>query len=167
MKAADFNPSALETLRSRIQSADVLAAFERLVAYGIECPHLRCGPGGKTQVRDFRYTSISPRGWPFAFTVSRAHLLFHIRPLGVRTLHLTRTVLSRRIEVVRKRSESELQVVIRNRREADALVEHLLSRWPGNPASTESQALADARNGYGPFRAGVEQIDGACRVTGV
>ncbi|HMA10373.1 MAG TPA: HNH endonuclease, partial [Steroidobacteraceae bacterium] len=112
-------------------------------------------------------TSAEPDGWPFAFTVSGAHLLFCIRPLGVRTLHLTRTSLARHIGTVRKRADTGLQVTVRNRREADALVEQVLSRWPAGKSPDEDRALVEARNGLGQFRSSVERVEGACRVTGV
>jgi hypothetical protein len=167
MKAADFNQPALDDLRGRVQAPEVLEAFDRLVEYGLESQSLHCAPGGQGRMRDFRYTSVDPRGWPFAFTVSRAHLLFNIRPLGVRTLRLTKTLLARRIEVVRKRADEGLQIVVRDRREADAVVEQLLSRWPeGKPLETGG-AQEGARSGLGPFRVNVEQVEGACRVTGV
>jgi hypothetical protein len=167
MKSAEFSQPALESLRERIQSADVQKAFDRLVEHGMESRTLACAPGGHGRVRDFRYTSVDPRGWPFAFTVSRAHILFQVRPLGVRTLRLSKTLLARHIEVVRKRADAELQIVVRNRPEADAVVEHLLSRWPPSRTAAEEGALADARHGLGVFRANVEQVEGMCRATGV
>jgi hypothetical protein len=167
MKSAEFSQSALETLRGRIQLAAVQEAFDRLVQYGMESRSLDCAPGGRGKDRDFRYTSADPRGWPFAFTVSRAHLLFHVRPIGVRTLRLTKTLLARRIKVVRKRADAQLQIVVRNRIEANVVVEQLLSRWPARGNSGEAAALADARSGLGSYRANVEQIEGACRATGV
>ena len=167
MKAAEFSQSALEALRGSIQLAAVQEAFDRLVQHGVQSRSLDCAPGGHGKARDFRFTSVDPRGWPFAVTVSRAHLLFHVRPIAVRTLRLTKTSLARRIEVVRKRADSQLQIVVRNRKEADVVVDQLLSRWPARKDSAEEAELADARNGLGPFRAAVEQIEGACRVTGV
>lgn len=167
MKAAGFSQTELDVLRSRIQSADGLAAFDRLVDWGVASTSLECTPGNPSRGRDFRFVSIDPRGRPFVFTVSRAHVLFSVRPLGVRTLHLTKALLARRIEVVRQRAAGELQIVVRNRREADAVVEQLLSRWPAPAAPRDTGALADARNGLGLFRAGVEQVEGACRATGV
>lgn len=167
MKAGHFDPSALETLRARIQSPAGLEAFDRLVEYGTQSPTLQCAPGGRGRVHDFRYTSLDPRGWPFAFTVSRAHLLFQVRPLGVRALRLTRTQLARRIEVVRKGTDSQFQIVVRNRREADAVVDLLLSRWPAKHASEPDPALAQAGEYQRRFRSAVEEIEGACRVTGV
>jgi hypothetical protein len=167
MKAAEFSDSALATLRGRIHLAEVLEAFDRLVQYGVDSRPLNCAPGGRARGLDFRYTSTDPRGWPFALTVSRAHLLFHVRPLAMRTLRLTKTLLARRIAVVRKRADEQLQIVVRNRAEADVVVGQLLSRWPERRVPGEETALADARSGLGPFRANVEQVEGACRATGV
>lgn len=167
MKADNFSQSALDALRGRVQSAEVLEAFDRLVQYGVECQTLNCAPGGHGRGLDFRYTSVDPRGRPFAFAASRAHLLFHVRPLGVRTLRLTKTLLARRIEVVRKRADAQLQIVVRNRNEADVVVDQLLSRWPAGKPTAEDGALAVARNGLGPYRVNVEQVEGACRATGV
>jgi len=167
MKTAEFSQSALEELRGRIQSADALEAFDRLVQFGIDSPSLGCAPGGSGKSRDFRYTSVDPRAWPFAFTASRAHLLFHVRPPGVRTLHLTKTQLARRIEVVRKRTDAALQILVRNRAEADVVIDQLLSKWPAPKVPREDAALCDARDGLGSFRTDVEQLEGACRVTGV
>jgi hypothetical protein len=166
MKADDFSPTALADLRARIQSTNGLEAFDRLVQYAIDSQILHCAPGTQARVRDFRYTSVNPRGWPFSFTVSRAHVLFSIRPLGVRTLRLTKTVLSRRIEVVRPRGGGGLQIVVRNRQEADAVVEQVLSRWPAGAASGDSAAV-QLRSEMAEFRVNVEQIEGICRVTGV
>jgi hypothetical protein len=158
MKAADFSQVTLDALRVRIQSQAVVEAFDRLVEYGLECHTLECAPGSRGKVLDFRYISVDPRGWPFAFTVSRAHLLFYIRPLGLRTLRLTKTLLARRLEVVRKRADADIQIVIRSRQEADAVVAHLLSRWPAVRSSIDNGSQ---------FRESVERIEGACRVTGV
>lgn len=167
MKAGHFDPSALETLRARIQSPEGLEAFDRLVEYGAQSPTLQCAPGGRSKVQDFRYTSMSPRGWPFAFTVSRAHLLFQVRPLGVRTLRLTKTQLARRIEVVRKGTDSQFQILVRNRREADAVVDLLLSRWPARHPTEPDRAPGDPAEYLRRFRSAVEQIEGACRISGV
>jgi hypothetical protein len=167
MKAGHFDPSALETLRARIQSTEGLEAFDRLVEYGAQCPTLECAPGGRGKVHDFRYTSTAPRGWPFAFTVSRAHLLFQVRALGARTLHLTKTQLARRIEVVRKGADSQFQIVVRNRREADVVVELLLSRWPATQAAAERPAPGDDAESLRRYRSALEAVEGACRVTGV
>lgn len=167
MKAADFDQTALDALRGRMQSTDALDAFERLVRYGLESPSLSCAPGGKGRLRDFRYASAEPRGWPFSITTSRDHLLFCIRPLGVRTLRLTAPALTRHVAAVRRRADNGLQVMVRSRNEADALIEHVLSRWPSGHAVAGNGAIADARQGLGHFRSSVEQIEGACRVTGV
>jgi hypothetical protein len=167
MKAAEFSQSALEDLRSRIQSAELLDAFDRLVQHGIDSRSLACAPGGQGKSRDFRYTSVDPGGWPFAFTVSRAHLLFHVRPLGVRTLQLTSSLLARRIEVVRQRVGGQLQILVRNRHEADTIVEQVLARWPARKVPGETAAPDESRSGQGEFRANVEQVEGSCRATGV
>jgi hypothetical protein len=167
MKTADFSQAALDDLRGRIQSADALQAFDRLVQFGVQSQALGCAPGGSGKSRDFRYTSRDPRAWPFAFTASRAHLLFHVRPPGVRILRLTKTLLARRIQVVRKRADAGLQILVRNRAEADVVVDQLLSKWPAPDLPREDAALRDARDGLGPYRKSVEQFEGACRVTGV
>ena len=167
MKAPDFSPSDLDALRGRIQSPDVLEAFDRLVEGGVKNPHLACACAGRGKALEFRYTSIDPRGRPFSFTVSRAHLLFQIRPLGAKTLRLTKTLLARHLELVRRRADEQLQIVVRNRGEADAVVEHLLSRWPAPRGTAGEPADAQGRHGLGPFRSAVEQIEVACRVTGV
>lgn len=167
MKAAEFSQSALEGLRGRIQSADALEAFDRLVKFGVQSHSLECAPRGSGKGLDFRYTSVDPRAWPFAFTASRAHLLFHVRPPGVRMLRLTQTLLARRFDVVRKRADAGLQIVVRNLVEADVVVDQLLSKWPAPNLSQEDAALRDARDGLGAYRRSVEQFEGACRVTGV
>jgi HNH endonuclease len=167
MKAVDFDLSALKSLRDRIQVPEVLEAFERLVDYGVECQALRCAPGGRGAARDFRYTSADPRGWPFSIAVSRIQLVFHIRPLGVRTLNLAVAGLSRHIEGVRTPTESGIRVVVRNRQQADVVVERLLSRWPGGKPGTQNAVPVSSAGDAGQFRAHVEAVEGACRVTGV
>lgn len=167
MKAAEFESAALDALRGSISNPEVLEAFDELVRHGLDSTVLHCAPGGRANARDFRFLSRDPRGWPFSITVGRSHLLFHVRPLGVRTLQVSRTQLARGVEVVRRRADTSLQVLVRNRAEAAAVVEKLLARWPSGVVPARAVALADARNGLGEFRANVEQIEGACRVTGV
>lgn len=167
MRAAEFSQSAVDSLRGRIQAPEARQAFDRMVEFGAESRSLLCAQGGTARSRDFRYKSVEPRGWPFAFTVSKAHLLFHIRPLGVRTLGLTGAMLSRQVEQVRNRADSDLSVVIRNLPEANALIENVISRWPETRAPADEVALAEAGQVLGKFRANVEQLEGACRVTGV
>lgn len=167
MKAREFDSSALDDLRGCIQDPEALEAFDHLAGYGLECRSLLCAPGGRGNARDFRFTSLEPRGWPFSVSASRTHLLFHVRPLGVRTLRVTQPQLARHFAVVRRRVDAQIQVVVRNRREAECVVELLLSRWPASSAVEQAGALADARSGLGVFRASVEQAEGACRVTGV
>ncbi|MBK9251640.1 MAG: HNH endonuclease [Proteobacteria bacterium] len=167
MKAVDFDPSALQSLRDRIQVPEVLEAFDRLVDFGLACQSLRCAPGGRGAALDFRYTSVDPPGWPFSFAVSKGQLVFHIRPLGIRTLNLTGAALARRIEGVRGPTRSGISVVVKNRQEADAMVKHLLSHWPGNIPPVAVAMPVDSGDDRSQFRASLEQVEGACRVTGV
>lgn len=139
MKAALSNQTALETLRARIREPAALEAFDRLVRAGQEATPLNCAPGA--QARDFRYTSANPKGWVFSLAASKAHLVFSIRPLGVRTLALSRATLEAVFDEVRKSARGELQIVIRKLKDAEAVVEHLLSRWP---AAQSPGALADS-----------------------
>jgi len=200
MKAARSNQTALEILRAKVRDAAVLEAFDRLADIGRDST-LTCAPGA--QARDFRYTSASPKGWPFSFTASKAHLLFSIRPLGVRTLAVTKASLATQFGEVRKSAKGELQIVVRGLQDAESVIEHLLSRWPGAQADRtvrmkalveepappaivqavdaaqrdiwerkdigieEKRSLLGARLGHGVYRANVEQVEGACRVTGV
>lgn len=167
MKAAEFSNAALADLRGRIQEADAREAFDRLVQAGVESRFLCCAPGGAGKVRDFRYTSTDPAGWPFAVTVGRSQVLFHVRPLGVRTLRPEQALLDGNIEFVRKRADGQLQIAVRNRLEADAVVKLLLRSWPSGSPPAQDAALADARNGLGVFRASLEKVEGMCRATGV
>jgi putative restriction endonuclease len=46
-------------------------------------------------------------------------------------------------------------------------VERLLARWPGGRQPAQVAASADSESDRRRFRANVEQVEGACRVTGV
>jgi hypothetical protein len=153
-------------------------------------------PGGRGRNADFRYLSSEPRGWPFSLTAGRSQLVVTVRPLAVETLRLNLDGLGAWFEVVRRSARGSLQIVVRNRLEADAVVDHLLSRWPApsrpepgqasapaiqqavdvlqrdiwertDISLAEKRALLGARLGHGEYRANVEKVDGACRVTGV
>jgi hypothetical protein len=198
MKGEHFNQKALEGLRAKISQQQVVEAFDRLTAFGIESPALSAGPGGKGRNADFRYLSSEPGGWPFSITTTQAHLLFHVRPLALQVLGLTRAALAANFAGARKPARGGLQIIIRSCADADAVVDQLLSRWPvagaAKPAASaqgspeilhavdvlqrdiwerrdigiaEKRALLGARLGHGVYRANVEQVDGACRVTGV
>lgn len=199
MKSSTFRQADLNTLRAKIQASEVRQSFDLLVQAGIDAQSLAAGPGGNGANKDFRYQRTSPKGWPFAFTANKEHLLFFVRPLGTRTLGVSRSSLSRLFSEVRERADEELQVVVRSLRDAQLVVEHVLRRWPGeqSPAdqpvaaelpvvgevtderieqaltqrtdigANEKQALLQARHGLGVYRANVEQLEGACRITGL
>lgn len=198
MKGEQFNQKALEGLRAKIRKPQVVEAFDRLADFGIGSTALSAGPGGKGRSADFRYLSSEPEGWPFSLTTTQAHLLFHVRPFALQAMGLARTALAANFEGTRTPARGGVQIIVRSRAEADAVVEQLLSRWPvagtatparsrqGSPeiqhavdvlqrdiwerkdiGMAEKRALLGARLGHGVYRANVEQVDGACRVTGV
>jgi hypothetical protein len=168
MKAVEFSQSALDDLRMRIRWDEGQQAFDRLVKAGFDSPSLHSAPGARGQVRDFRYTSVDPRGWPFAFTVGKSHLLFCIRPLGIRTLGLSKSLLAAPLEVLHQRAGGELQIAVCTRLEAEAIVEQILSRWPADRMPTgEKSVQTEARATSDGFRANVEQVESICRATGV
>lgn len=145
MKSPTFDQSALDALRSRVHSPDALQAFDLLVQYGLNSGTWHAGPGGQGLIHDFRFTQARPRGWPFSFTTSREHLLFQVRTLGRRTLGVNRGSLGKVFGEVRKRANDELHVVVRSRQEAQAVIDHLLARWPvGDSVPEQPERMTEA-----------------------
>jgi HNH endonuclease len=112
----------------KIANPDTQSAFELLMQYGAQSPVYTLDPGGHRYIKDFRFKAAGQ--WPFAFTCTKAHLLFYLRPPGVRALGATPAELRQWFSEVKVlRGGKELNVRIQTPADAENIIRHVLDPW--------------------------------------
>jgi hypothetical protein len=181
MRGPEWNDSVVAERRAQVRDAEALAAFDALLAYGIAADHLAVAPGKHGHVRDIRFMAVEGKGWPFRLVPNQKDLLIHVRPLGVRRLKITTVELQGLFpEVGPGNKGRELKIRVRTEGDARNLITHVLDKWPRLEAqaveaiaqrtdsgAAASEALIDARRGQGVYRSNLENVEQACRITGV
>ncbi len=149
MRGPDWKDEAMAERRSRVQSSAALAALDMLVAYGTGARHLEVAPGAQGKVKDIRFLLASGNGWPFVVIPNRKELVFHVRPLGVRTLRITRKELQGQFAAVEEvAGGKQLRIRLRMEGEAQQVIDQLLHKWPGSavPVDWDVRALRENRS---------------------
>jgi hypothetical protein len=165
MKSDDWSDGEVSERRDKIRDAVVRAAFERLVAYGIESAVFAAGPESHGYIKGFRFRDSVSKEWPFGFIANQGDLLFYLRTAGVRGLRATKQSLLEWFEDVEEGKTRELRLRIRNTQDAELVIEHVLSAWGGIGNGRRGipdditrqdveQAIADLRAGKAPNRFG-------------
>jgi hypothetical protein len=126
MKADDWSDEGLAERRDKLREPAVRAAFDRFVSYGISSPRFSVGPESHGYIKGFKFRGAVSNEWPFGFIANQADLLFYLRPGGVKRLRATRQGLSEWFDDVAENKAGELLLRIRNVRDAELAIEHVL-----------------------------------------
>jgi hypothetical protein len=181
MRGPEWNDSLVAERRAQVRAVEALAAFDALVAYGIAADHLAVTPGKHGITRDIRFMAVEGKGWPFCLVPSQKHLLFVVRPLGVRRLEITAGELRGLFpEVGSGNKGKELKIRVQTEVDARNLITHVLDKWPRletqavkailqriDIGASSREMLINDRRDQGIFRSNLEKVEQACRITGV
>jgi putative restriction endonuclease len=121
VKSATWDASILIDHRSSIKEDSARLALDALVAAAMDMPQYETEPAWQGRVRIFKYVDPVSGERPFALTVNRQGLLFHIRAKGVGRVQGGFAALKREFATAIKNKRGEWTVRIGSREDAERL----------------------------------------------
>ena len=130
MKDPNWDPVQFDELRERVRGQGALEAFDALVEQSLKLADYRCRPGHHGFMKDYRYFDLASGEQPFAFTANQEHLLFYIRPAGLKRVQGGKEALIRAVGPVEEGANGEWKVRISTLSEGQALASLLFGERP-------------------------------------